>query len=399
MLGYGFSIPANPFDQVTIGLKIPPHSPLAEARARRANTANNENARTKEASYQIFNWQHPQTKLATILETALFSQDLVDSVSVLAANYRELQSRTFKTRGYVLGADPKRLAKRRQHRNLLQTLGQIRLECSVRLERLKKNALEPADDLSTVISRKQQHVNNYRQSQCSILATAALLCRFCLLRAERSGFSTFDLITTAAAAEGLPATSDISDNLRALVQTMQPVTEPETLYDSSTIIDLVSLQLRSKTEQMAAACADAISVSGRGQGQDLGNESGIETSIMFMAFIIVIQMAFVSSELMLSARLTAWISTLHRWFPLSDGFWNAPTEEFLPTLGKFLRAVETFQPEGHQTLVEGMSDSDILCWAWNVQDEETLFTDVDASAVEGQHDLRAAKSVLFVPHI
>jgi hypothetical protein len=392
MLGYGFSIAANPFDHFAVGLKVPVGSPLADARAWRADQSLKANKKSKtDGDYRcyIFNAEHPRAQTASWLETSIFSQDLVDSISVLSGNHRELRSERFKSTGTVLDMDARRLTDSSHHRNLLHTLCQLRLECSSRLEILRANAPEFKDDSAVATCQKQEYAKLYRASQLQTLETAVLLCRYCLLRAQSPQGEDRDLVSSAAAAEHIVGTSAAIADVQKLVHRTPSKIDMRTLFTFSDAVELLPAKLAAKARDAAEFfCGELGEKQQLGFSRLLAMNNSIQEKIWFTALLVVLRKAYSEPTVALSTNIKLWMKNLKTWYPFNDSFWNGPTEDFLPILEVLVgvadrAAIEIKEP----AMGEDWSDPKMLCWGWNVQEEEGVL--FDAAVLESNGD-RAA---------
>ena len=176
LLSYGFTINDNPFDHLAIALKPPPPgSPLATARSDWKQDLRS----TPDYRSYIFTLTHPRasTEQASCLESTLFSYDLLDTLSILKGNDRELQT-MYNSLQSLMSYCLAKEHKFEDFRNLLAVLSQLQLDCKARSERLRSTypGLTPK-------SPKQQHAKVYRDSQAAIAKTALALCELILARA------------------------------------------------------------------------------------------------------------------------------------------------------------------------------------------------------------------------
>ena len=75
---------------------------------------------------------------------------------------------------------------------------------------------------------------------------------------------------------------------------------------------------------------------------------------------------------------------LQRWYPFDDSFWNGPTEDFLPTLEAIMEAADGLIADENEPVLGGVwSDPQMLCWGWNVQEEEGLFSETEDLEANG----------------
>ena len=179
LLSYGFAIPDNRFDHYTVGLPPPPGSPIPEIRSW------DKTKKPEDYKCYIFHHQHPRAIGASYLEVSLFSFDLLDNLSVLCANDRELQEIFVNKKSYMT----RRLAKNSSpdNRLLLATHVQLYSECQRRLSMLiASDPTSAGGEAGTPTNQKQRYAKMYRDGQVQILETAMELCRYTI------GYTTTD---------------------------------------------------------------------------------------------------------------------------------------------------------------------------------------------------------------
>jgi hypothetical protein len=177
-MGYGFVIPDNPTDYYTVQIGVPPDSPLAWAKQQQAQLREHEapsddpktTFKASSASY-VLNFNHPLRR-DDGLEYSVFSQELLDSLSILCANDRELENLTISADRYWIDQECA------HYRNLLNTLSQLLAELRARLRVLARSAKEeqPANS-------KQRSAQIYRDALIGIIKTALAIIEYCLGRA------------------------------------------------------------------------------------------------------------------------------------------------------------------------------------------------------------------------
>ena len=176
LLSYGFTILDNPFDHVAIALKPPPPgSPLATARKEWKQDPRS----TLDHRSYIFSISHPRATVesSASFESSIFSYDLLDTLSILKGNDRELQT-MYILRQTLLSSSLVKPHKFDDFRNLLAVLSQLHLDCKARAERLR-STLPQGDPQSS----KQRNAKVYRDRQLTIAETATALCKLVLTRA------------------------------------------------------------------------------------------------------------------------------------------------------------------------------------------------------------------------
>jgi hypothetical protein len=189
LMSYGFVIPNNTFDHVSIALKSPPSgSPLEIAR----KSWKTDLRSTPDYLCYIFNLAHPRTSIETVsgMESVLFSFDLLDALSVLKGNDRELNA-MFHYQQTLMSYSLAKPHKFQDFRNLHAVLAQLHLDCSARVLRLKTTMPD-----SQPRNGKQQKARIYRTSQLRMLEFARALCSYVLIRAssDGSGDDLFDVM-------------------------------------------------------------------------------------------------------------------------------------------------------------------------------------------------------------
>lgn len=227
LLSYGFTIQHNPFDHVSIALKPPPAgSPLATARKEWKLDLRS----TLEYRSYIFDMSHPRASpgSATCLESTIFSYDLLDALSILKGNDRELQTM------YLMQQSLMSLALAKPHqfddfRNLLSVLSQLYLDCKARAERLRTTY-----PLSSPQNTKQKHAKVYRDRQLSIVESATAVCELVLGRAccERAQDK---ILADLQHHTSWPA----FDNLKALLKLHTVITRPNELLTFEKMVEFL----------------------------------------------------------------------------------------------------------------------------------------------------------------
>ena len=171
-MGYGFCFSGNICDYRTVLLRAPPESPLFEAKAEhREQFPNSEIA--KEDKYYVLNIFYPLGLTFEIMEGSVFSQDLLDAVSILSANNRELQ--------YMQISEDRIYVPRSPYgnsRNILAALSQIIVELIAHVLRLKAIISRNGEPQN----QKQRLAAIYLDSQRKISETAIVVAEWTLFR-------------------------------------------------------------------------------------------------------------------------------------------------------------------------------------------------------------------------
>jgi hypothetical protein len=369
-------------------------------RAAQLSKANKKSRTDGQYRYYVFNAQHPRAKNSQCLETSIFSQDLFDSISVLSANVRELQSDRFRSTGTVLDTESKECSDKRQHRNLLHTLSQLRLECYSRSKLLKANAPELQSGLKTDMSQKQQKAKVYRDSQLLILETATLLCRYCLLKAQNPQEQDGSLIASAAEPEQNLQASKAMNNLQELVRRTPCRFNVQALFTFYNAIELLPPKLASRICKAGEVLCNSVTYKLHSSSvRHLSMNEDIQEKIKFTVLLATLRKVYTSRSMVLPTHLEPWMEDLELWYPFEDPFWNGPTEDFLPTLDMIMDTADQIVVEKHEPILNDIwNDPQMICWGWNVQEEEGLFIDTEIVRSNGDASIcRPSRYLLCIP--
>lgn len=370
MLGYGFAIPSNPFDHFAVSLRVPPGSPLAQTRTWYPD-------KKKETDFQcyIFNLNHPRAKSASCLEVSVFSFDLLDGISVLCGNDRELQA-MFEERKTYLST---RLASKTNgnNRNILHSFVQLYRECQQRLNVLQMS--DPRSNGEVARSAQQRYAQIYRDSQMEILATAILLCRYTLLRAQtnRSAEAVLQLVKATPQQSLLDQTA--ASNLEQLMHRHSPLIQAPELFDFSSLLQFMPPEI-SKSVLAILERQPRASATQR---------------VQLVSLVAVLR---ASATGMLPARFRTWLEKLDSWY---DQSWSTLGPDFdgetdangVQTL--LASVAESAETKSHSITLED------LIWAWNVVAEESVQIPKDlVPARDGEpedEDAGSAPLLLYIP--
>ncbi|RMZ88192.1 hypothetical protein DV736_g4581, partial [Chaetothyriales sp. CBS 134916] len=358
LLSYGFVIPSNPFDHVVIALKVPEGSPLAMSRS----WLKDERSHPQFTGF-LFQPDHPAAG-GPWLENMPFSYDLIDGMSVLLANDRELQTMVTTKRTLMSTS----LGKNKtfdNYRNLLQSLGQLLRDCRARAERLRLTYPKDPESRST----KQASAKIYRDSQYDIFQTACIITEYVLIRAmtewsreeiEQMLMSRYD--------------GNTIERLQNVMKSHRCVTRPAELFTVQRMIAMLPLEARDKVRLRLLTIKDVLARANQGSAlTDL-----VISKIEFAMLLSTAYHEYVRGT-KLPSRLTSWILQLCQWYPPTDpnwtyvphdGPWDAGEE---PPLG----LVALLRARGRLTSLDNAPKKDdvvmrpeILCWGWNVMEEE-----------------------------
>jgi hypothetical protein len=354
MLGYGFAIASNPFDHFSVGLRVPICSPLAQTR-----TWYLDKKKPEDFQCYIFNSEHPRASSASCLEASVFSFDLLDSISVLCANDRELQAMFESKKTYI----STRLASKAvgNNRNLLHTFVQLYRECQQRLSLLQKS--DPASNGEVASTPQQRYAQIYRDSQLEILATAKILCEYTFSRAQtQPSEDVFKMLRTASDWTNLDQIA--GRNLIRLLQHHVLLTQPYELFGFAQLSRLLPGR---NPEAVLALDETALGSTPHSQHVRL-------------ALLIAVLGALAKEAL--PSRFRAWFRKLHEWY---DGeSWSTlatpdADDDSEKVQALLTNIVENIDQRTLQSLLapkrphlQKLVDVKALIWAWNVVGEESV---------------------------
>ena len=354
LLSYSFIIPENHFDHFSVALKVPPDSPLEHVRSWPADARSDPDRKC-----YIFNPLHPRTNTPDSVEFTLFSFDLLDSISILAANDRELQisfaaHQTWMSYGLQYEFE--------DCRNVLATVSQILQECKARLEILRRTT--PADQPQTV---RQRNADAYRKSQISILSTAISLCTH-ILRRARIGATSIQNV-------------DIDIAVAKLLRSHPYITRPGELHTPTSLIDMLPVSLARSIQQIVASVGDAFLSEGHSPLVD-------HNKACFAVILGVLQLREALPK-DLSDHLKSWLPVIRQRYPVTDPNWSyVPSDppdpdyppppallKLLDTIKSMATAIRPILNTAHA--VSGALEPSAVCWGWNVMEEEGVVVTID----------------------
>jgi hypothetical protein len=383
LLAYGFTIENNPFDHLVIGIKAPPGSPLNVARKAWKQDLRSD----PERRCFIFDHKHPESTSAISLETSLFSFDLLDSISILCANDREMQSMNTRRQSLMSFCLNKKTPKFDDGRVILATLSQLLRECSARAERLRSTdpartvpGLEPAN-------AKQRHAKIYRDRQLEIVETAVALCKF-VLKCAINGTSGDEQMLVALQDEVPDAALG---NLRTLVGRHSRLTHPLELLDCDALVEMVpnSHRLRKCLSELEVHLLAA------GALPDPKGRLAVALSALYSEY---------SHGVKLPHRVTEWIKQLVAWYPVDPTSWAyvptpgpwAPGDEPPQELISLLTARALMSPTTPaESDVKRWLKPERLCWGWNVMEEEKVAVPSSIAESQTSGDPQDGNSILI----
>lgn len=400
LLGYGFAIPNNPFDHFSVGLRLPKGLSLAEFRTP-TNGGTSYNIvplkqQDTELKCYVFKAEHPEAAKGhkNCLETALFSLDLLDAISLLRATDREWQAmRNFRKTYFAEGLE----GRFEDSRNLLATMSQLLIECTVRLKALQnKSSLTP-------INLKQICARIYRESQVDILQNAVFLCRFVLRRAVEADHEEFrgdDLQMMRSLAVRYSFHSDRLNRLETLLQ------KHRCMSMENELLGFESMQTHMSRTLAALLC---------GVMTELGKERRLKQSMVELTAhdLAKIQISLTLSALLaesvgnnLKPRFKSWLDQLMQWYPPDDPNWHyvpdrgptspadAPPPLLLDLLDNASELVRKHNPKESLAWLQPK----MIAWGWNVMEEEGV--DLPMEVLDDRStDPKEMAFLMYIPQI
>jgi hypothetical protein len=389
MLGYGFAIASNPFDHFSVGLRVPVCSPLAQTR-----TWYPDKKKPEDFQCYIFNTEHPRAQSASCLEASVFSFDLLDSISVLCANDRELQAMFESKKTYISA----RLASKAtgNNRNLLHAFAQLHRECQQRLSLLQRS--NPASNGEVASTPQQRYAQIYRDSQLEILATARVLCKYTLFRAQTQ--PSEDVVAMLRAASDWTNLDQIAGrNLIRLLQHHVPLTQSYELFGFPELSRL----LPGRNSEVVRTLDETVP------------GSTPHSQRIRLALLIVV-LGVLAKEA-LPSRFRAWFRKLHEWYD-GESWSTLATPDADDDSGKvqvlLTKIAENIDHRTLQSLLaskralpQKLVDVEALIWAWNVVGEESVQIPCElalgrdgngnGNGIRNGDEAGAASLVLYVP--
>lgn len=363
LLAYGFTIPENPFDHLVISIKPPPGSPLEATRTWKPDLRSDPERRCF-----IFNPQHPRSTAATVLETSLFSFDLLESISVLCANERELQTmftRKETLMSYSLGEQNTF----EDNRIVLATLSQLLRECSVRASRLRGTDPSNLSPPITPASLKQANARIYRDSQLSIVETAVAVCQFILRSAMCEEPSPIILARLRVEHPG-----PVFESVEQLVRRHGRLVLPSELLTPAAMLEMLTAELSTPLQKCLAALETHLRTTEEADGAR-------DFSKSLFAVILAALYGDNGHGIKLPRRITARLKQLAEWYSPGSEAWAyvptpgpwAPGEEPPPGLIKLLAAAAAMSSSmPTEFYVKRWLRPERVCWGWNVMEEEIV---------------------------
>ncbi|KAJ9655114.1 hypothetical protein H2198_005970 [Neophaeococcomyces mojaviensis] len=364
LMSYGFVLEDNVFEHVLISINAHPGTPLEATRSWPKDERSNDSF-----NCYIFDVNHPIVEEAKYLERALFSYDLLDSISVMCANDRELQAMNDKQKTWMSSSLPNLFD---DCRNYHETLAQIMRDSRARASRME--AADPARSHLDMRpqTQKQKNAQIYREKQISILRAAAGVCAFALLHACTDQ-TTSDLLLSMQ----MKLPELYSPNVESICTRLTCATRKNELFTAESLIELlpsptangVRLCLKNMNDAMQSAFSSP---------DAQPHEARVKTSMSITLSALCVSYR---SGTQLSSRLSTWIQELISSYPPEDSNWNyvpppgpySPDEEPPAALTAMLEAQSNvIEAVGSDSAARNWLEPKMICWGWNVMEEETI---------------------------
>lgn len=368
LLAYGFTIENNPFDHFNVKIRAPPGSPLDVAR----NTWTQSLRSDPERRCFIFDYKHPESTNAKALEMSLFSFDLLDSISILCANEREMQGMNSRRQSLMCTSLGGKIPGFEDGRNVLATLSQLLRDCSARAERLKMTDPSRSAAGQTPSNSKQRNAKIYRDGQLEIVETAVAVCKF-VLRDAIDG--TSDVEQLLVSVQGLMSESTFA-NLEILARRHTRITHPRELLSYEDLLNMMPQPAHLRECLSGLEQHFLTHAHGTLEAPAIADFNQCRLAVSLSALY-----SEYSRGVKLPQRVTEWIKQLVAWYPPDSDTWAfvpspgpwTPGEEPPPDLVSLLAARAAMCPTMPvDSTTKRWLRSERICWGWNVMEEEKV---------------------------
>lgn len=365
LLSYGFVLNDNPFDHIVVSIRVPQDSPLTDARSWPRDPRSNE-----QFNCYIFGPEHPIVANGAHVERAFFSYDLLDSISVLTGNDRELGMMYNNQKTMMSMCLPNNFP---DFHNVLGAISQLLQDVRARARRLQMT--DPAQDNPPARpqSQKQRYAQQYRQSQLSILQNAIAVCAFVILRA----------CTDLRQTEIVPAMQAkmpqfYSPNTDRVLRQLPCLTRQHELLTVDEILKMIPAPTTNTLLTYIKEITKALQVA-----DHLESNHSDTIKAGFAVALSAVCREYTNQSTPLDRRLRLWFDDLTQWYPPSDENWayvphQGPYEpgeqppaalmKLLSVIGPIAGILEA-QAQPDPRLQDWLRPQ-MLCWGWNVIEEE-----------------------------
>lgn len=363
LMSYGFVLEDNPYEHVLISINAHPGTPLEIARTWPKDDRSNDNY-----NCYIFDIGHPIVGEAKFLERALFSYDLLDSISVMCSNDREFQTMHNKRQTLMSTGLPNLFD---DFRNVLATLAQIMYDSSARAKRMLSTDPARQDPPIAARTQKQRFAYLYRKKQIEILQAAEGVCAFALLNA-----CTDQKVSDLLLSIQMKLPHVYSLQLEDICTRLPCLTNKNELFTAASLIELLpsptAKGVRSCLKNIENAILESVPSHLRSYQDSVKTSYAITLCALCLTY---------RAETQLPSRLSTWLQELTSSYPPEDPNWNyvpspgpwAPGEEPPPALMTLLGAIPKLENQvASDSVTRSWLDPLTICWAWNVMEEEGI---------------------------
>lgn len=387
LMSYGFVLKDNPFEHVLISINAHPGTPLEIARDWPMDDRSNDNF-----NCYIFDISHPIVKEAKYLERALFSYDLLDSISVMCSNDREFQAMSMKQQTLMSTCLPMGFD---DFRNVLATLAQIMLDCRARAERMESTDPSRANPPKQPQNQKQRNAQMYRQKQANILRASEGVCAFALLNAstDERAVDLLERMRPRFPDFYTPELQDICTRLRCLTSKNELFTAIRLLY----LLPPAQVNgIRSCLKEIETMILESVPDHVR------THDDRVRTSFSLTLSALC---CFYRANVQLPRRLKTWIEELTSSYPPEDPNWSyvpnpgpyAPGEEPPAALTILLATLSRVASSSTKSeAVRAWLEPKMVCWAWNVMEEEIVRVPIEIERFVSQSPEQVQGSAGFM---
>lgn len=409
MMNYGFCLPDNPCDYRILSLRAPPGSPLHEAKAQQLKMYP-ALPRDGDDHYYVFNIFYPLLAPGSSMEHSIFSPALLNALSILAANERELETLE------IAEHEIRIPGLYGNSRNLLAALSQITIELITHIVRLKSSSPGPQQPESL----KQTYGKVYRDSQVTLSETALLIAAWTLMRARQHNLSghweeTKYLLSShmARVPVGKFAEEIVSRVRVRILERESLLANSGELFAFNELFGLLAPEM----QESCKTCSSQIFAQAEKTIPMLrgSSESSPFAFPIFLCLTVAIHRAAnATTEKRLPARLTKWASFIIEKYPPppDDVAWMLEDEDDEHIASLFDDVLETMRTQkstvlssvGEFTGDHGDSwwlSPNWLRWAWMIMERETVQVPDDplktlTMEAQGQVML-STESYLYIP--
>lgn len=407
MMNYGFCLPDNPCDYRILSLRAPPGSPLHQAKSYQLQM--NPELAEEDDHYYVFNIFYPLLAPGLAMEHSIFSPALLNAISILAANDRELETLE------ITEQDIQIPNKYGNSRNLLTALSQVMIELITHIVKLKSSAQTQEPE-----NLKQMNAKIYRDSQITLSENALIIAAWTLMRARQHDLNgnwqeTKTLLTSHMAR--VPA-GKFSKEIISRIE-VRILERDSLLVNSGELFSFHELfgVLPREMQDPCKTCLGSIFAEAEKAIPVLRENS--ESALGFPVFLCLIvalhkEAAASPEKPQMPSRLKKWAGFLLEKYPPppDDVAWMLEDEDDEHLASLFDDVVETMRNQNSSDfskLVEYIGDEggswlspNWLRWAWMVMEQETVQVPDDPLKMlvangQGGSVMLSTVSYLYIP--